>query len=161
MLYQSDGAILIVDDDGASRHALAKTLTKAGYRTRESDNGIDALKLLHVEQPALVLLDFEMPQMDGAEVLKQLPERTDNLVFVEMTEQQRGPYLDQQSTLARLVSKKYLTEVDRRRVLCCIANMRMLCDSTFLFDKQTNSSPKLVRRTCRAPRSSCASKTRR
>src|ERR1700724_3553633 len=73
MLYQSDGAILIVDDDGASRNALAKTLTKAGYRTRESDNGIDALKLLHVEQPALVFLDFEMPQMDGDGLLKQLP----------------------------------------------------------------------------------------
>src|SRR5690242_18978760 len=72
MRYNSDGAILIVDDDGASRHALAKTLAKAGYPTRESDNGIEALKLLHMEQPALVLLDFEMPQVDGAEVLKQL-----------------------------------------------------------------------------------------
>jgi sigma-B regulation protein RsbU (phosphoserine phosphatase) len=80
MLHQSDGAILIVDDDGATRHALAKTLTKAGYRTRESDNGIDALKLLHVEQPALVLLDFEMPQMDGDEVLKQLRSDRDPLV---------------------------------------------------------------------------------
>src|ERR1044072_7791190 len=80
MHSQSDGAILIVDDDGASRRALAKTLTKAGYRTRESDNGIDALKLLHVEQPALVLLDFEMPQMDGAEVLKQLRSDRDPLV---------------------------------------------------------------------------------
>jgi superfamily II DNA or RNA helicase len=77
------------------------------------------------------------------EVLKQLPERTDNLVFVEMTDQQRGPYLDQQTTLARLVHKKYLTEVDRRRVMCCITNMRMLCNSTFLYDKQTNVSPKL------------------
>src|SRR5438552_8004010 len=60
-----------------------------------------------------------------------------------MTEQQRGPYLDQQATLARLVHKKCLTEVDRRRVLCCIANMRMLCNSTWLYDKTTNVSPKL------------------
>ncbi len=78
-----------------------------------------------------------------AEVLTQLPERTDNIVYVEMTDAQRGPYADQQSTLARLVHKKYLTEVDRRRILCCIVNMRMLCDSTFLYDKQTNVSPKL------------------
>src|SRR5207237_160501 len=62
---------------------------------------------------------------------------------VEMTEAQRGPYAEQQLTLARLINKKYLTDVDRRRILCCIANMRMLCDSTFLFDKQTNVSPKL------------------
>src|SRR5207302_5911698 len=78
-----------------------------------------------------------------AEVLSQLPERTDNTVYVELADAQRGPYADQQATLARLVTKKYLTEVDRRRILCCIANMRMLCDSTFLYGKQTNVSPKL------------------
>ncbi len=78
-----------------------------------------------------------------AEVLSQLPERTENTVYVELTDAQRGPYADQQATLARLVAKKYLTEVDRRRILCCIANLRMLCDSTFLYDKQTNVSPKL------------------
>jgi SNF2 family DNA or RNA helicase len=78
-----------------------------------------------------------------AEVLSQLPERTDNTVYVEMTEAQRGPYSEQQFTLARLLQKKYLSEVDRRRILCCIANMRMLCDSTFLYDKQTSVSPKL------------------
>src|SRR5260370_6517554 len=60
-----------------------------------------------------------------------------------MTEQQRIPYGEQQTTLARLLQKKYLTEVDRRRILCCIANLRMLCDSTFLLDGQTNVSPKL------------------
>ena len=78
-----------------------------------------------------------------AEVLSQLPERTDNTVYVELTDAQRGPYTDQQATLARLVQKKYLTEVDRRRILGCITNLRMLCDSTFLYDKQTNVSPKL------------------
>jgi SNF2 family DNA or RNA helicase len=78
-----------------------------------------------------------------AEVLSQLPERTDNTLYVEMTEAQRVPYQEQQATLAQLLSKKYLTEIDRRRILACIANMRMLCDSTFLYDKQTNVSPKL------------------
>jgi superfamily II DNA or RNA helicase len=78
-----------------------------------------------------------------AEVLKQLPGRTDKLAFVEMTDQQRGPYVEQQTTLARLLHKKYLTEMDRRRVMCCITNMRMLCNSTYLYDKQTNVSPKL------------------
>ncbi|MCC6417275.1 MAG: DEAD/DEAH box helicase [Gemmataceae bacterium] len=78
-----------------------------------------------------------------AQVLTELPERTESIVYVELTDAQRGPYADQQTTLARLVAKKYLTEVDRRRILCCIANMRMLCDSTFLYDKQTNVSPKL------------------
>jgi SNF2 family DNA or RNA helicase len=78
-----------------------------------------------------------------AEVLSQLPERTDNTVFVEMTEAQRAPYAEQQYTLARLLQKKYLAEVDRRRIMGCVTNMRMLCNSTFLYDKQTNVSPKL------------------
>src|SRR5207244_4679554 len=72
-----------------------------------------------------------------AEVLSQLPARTDNTIFVEMTQEQRTPYAEEQLTLVRLMSKKYLTEVDRRRVLCCLTNMRMLCDRTFLSDKQT------------------------
>ncbi len=77
------------------------------------------------------------------EVLSQLPARTDSTVFVELSEAQKGPYAEQQTTLARLLAKKYLTEIDRRRILCCLANLRMLCDSTFLLDKTTNVSPKL------------------
>jgi superfamily II DNA or RNA helicase len=78
-----------------------------------------------------------------AEVLSQLPARTDNMVYVEMADAQRIPYAEHQSTLARLIGKKYLSEVDRRRILACLANLRMLCDSTYLLDRQTNVSPKL------------------
>jgi SNF2 family DNA or RNA helicase len=78
-----------------------------------------------------------------AEVLSQLPPRTENTVFVEMTEAQRIPYAEQRYTLARLLQKKYLTEIDRRRIMGCITNLRMLCDSTYLYDKETSVSPKL------------------
>jgi hypothetical protein len=37
----------------------------------------------------------------------------------------------------------WLSEIDQKRILCCIQNMRMICNSTFLFDKQTRHSPKL------------------
>jgi SNF2 family DNA or RNA helicase len=77
------------------------------------------------------------------EVLSQLPARTDSTVFVELSDAQKAPYAEQQTTLARLLAKKYLTEIDRRRILCCLANLRMLCDSTFLLDRTTNVSPKL------------------
>jgi SNF2 family DNA or RNA helicase len=78
-----------------------------------------------------------------AEVLSQLPARTDNIVYVEMAEDQKGPYTEHQHVLARLLQKKYLTEVDRRRILACVTNLRMICGSTWLLDKQTNVSPKL------------------
>jgi superfamily II DNA or RNA helicase len=77
------------------------------------------------------------------EVLSQLPARTDTTVYVEMADAQRGPYAEHGHTLARLLQKKYLTEIDRRRILASITNLRMLSDSTFLLDKQTKVSPKL------------------
>jgi SNF2 family DNA or RNA helicase len=78
-----------------------------------------------------------------AEVLSQLPERTDNTIYVELTEPQRIPYEAQRSNLARLLSKSVLNDLDRKRILACIVNMRLVCDSTFLFDKTSNVSPKL------------------
>jgi len=77
------------------------------------------------------------------EVLSQLPARTDNTIIVEMRDEQRVPYEAQRSRLAQLLQKKALSELDRRRILACLVNMRMLCDSTFLFDKETTVSPKL------------------
>src|SRR5262245_39676132 len=77
------------------------------------------------------------------EVLTQLPERTDNTVFVELADEQRGPYEEQRTNLARLLQKNYLTDLDRKRILACIVNMRTVCDSTFLFARQTRVSPKL------------------
>lgn len=78
-----------------------------------------------------------------AEVLGQLPPRTDSTVYVELSDAQRKPYDEQKTMLARLVQKAFLTEIDRKRILASLANLRMICDSTFLFDKTTHHSPKL------------------
>ena len=72
MPKNSNGQILIVDDDDTSRRALARILAAAGYQCREAESGAEALKLVQIDQPSLLLLDFEMPGLDGAEVMKQL-----------------------------------------------------------------------------------------
>jgi SNF2 family DNA or RNA helicase len=81
------------------------------------------------------------------EVLKDLPKRTDQILHVSLTPQQAEPYWEQNDILAGLMRKwerqRWLSEIDLRRIMCCLQNMRMLCNSTFLFDKQTNHSPKL------------------
>jgi SNF2 family DNA or RNA helicase len=81
------------------------------------------------------------------EVLTDLPPRTDQVFRVQLTEEQAGPYGEQSDILARLMHKwqkqGWLSEIDLRRITCCIQNMRMLCNSTFLFDKETHHSPKL------------------
>ena len=68
----SHAEILIVDDDGLSRKILAQVLTSAGYNCQVCGDGAKALEIIHVKPPSLLLLDFDMPGTNGAEVLRQL-----------------------------------------------------------------------------------------
>ncbi len=72
MPIQTADRILVIDDDATSRRLLVRTLSKAGYNCSESPDGIEALKSLRADPPALLLLDYDMPGMNGAEVLEQL-----------------------------------------------------------------------------------------
>ncbi|MBA2241615.1 MAG: SpoIIE family protein phosphatase [Chthoniobacterales bacterium] len=69
--------ILVADDDPMSRRLLVRTLVSAGFACRESADGVEALEILHKEIPSLLLLDFDMPGLNGAEVLKRLRAETD------------------------------------------------------------------------------------
>ncbi len=64
--------ILVLDDDAMSRRVLTQLLGAAGYNCRVSKDGADALKIIHARPPSLLLLDFDMPGLNGAEVLQRL-----------------------------------------------------------------------------------------
>jgi class 3 adenylate cyclase len=66
------GYVLIVDDDALNRTLLTKSLELDGHRTTALDNGFAALASLDTDTPDLVLLDVEMPGIDGIEVLERL-----------------------------------------------------------------------------------------
>ena len=68
----SEAEILIVDDDALSRKILAQVLASAGYNCQVCENGAEALEIIRARPPSLLLLDFDMPGANGAEVLKQL-----------------------------------------------------------------------------------------
>src|SRR5947209_17358892 len=76
MSENSRPEILVVDDDGMSRRVLAQLLNAAGYNCRVSKDGSEALEIIHERPPSLLLLDFDMPGPNGAEVLRRL--RSDN-----------------------------------------------------------------------------------
>jgi sigma-B regulation protein RsbU (phosphoserine phosphatase) len=72
MRDNSHAEILVVDDDAMSRRVLAQLLSAAGYNCRVSNDGSEALETIHMRPPSLLLLDFDMPGLNGAEVLRRL-----------------------------------------------------------------------------------------
>jgi PAS domain S-box-containing protein len=93
------GPVLVVEDDAGTRALLGKALGKAGWRVSEAENGRVALEQMQRTQPALILLDLMMPEMDGFEFLdalrRQQPRRDVPVV---------------------VITAKTLTEEDRRRL---------------------------------------------
>ncbi len=80
------------------------------------------------------------------EVLKELPERIDQHLFVEMTREQWEHHEDNRMIVAKIVAKwrrlGYLTESDQRKLMIALQNMRMSCNNTFLLDKKTDHGVK-------------------
>lgn len=68
--------ILVVEDDAAVSGLLQLVLRDDGYRVATADEGVVALEECVVEDPALILLDLDLPGMDGAEFLQAYRTRT-------------------------------------------------------------------------------------
>jgi CheY-like chemotaxis protein len=64
--------ILVVDDDASVRATIASALGELGYAVSEASDGAQALAAVREEAPSLVILDFVMPGMDGAEVAREI-----------------------------------------------------------------------------------------
>jgi CheY-like chemotaxis protein len=64
--------VLIADDDSSLRLLVSTTLSGDDYNIVEAENGVDALLLAKSHHPMLVLLDVNMPDLDGLEVCRRI-----------------------------------------------------------------------------------------
>jgi putative two-component system response regulator len=71
-MSETRGTVLAVDDDPGALSALADALGTLGFEVVQAANGETALELARDRQPDVVLLDVQMPGMDGFEVCRQL-----------------------------------------------------------------------------------------
>lgn len=71
----SDAPILVVDDDPCIRGLVSEALDWEGYQVVTAANGAEALRLAEAEPPALVLLDMQMPVLDGPGFIRALQAR--------------------------------------------------------------------------------------
>src|SRR5262249_26772859 len=77
MRYATPGKIPVVDDEPANVELLKRLMVRLGYEVLGAPNGELALELVRRERPDIVLLDVEMPGIDGFEVCRQLKARLD------------------------------------------------------------------------------------
>lgn len=88
--------VLVIDDAPDSRLMIQRLLERANYRVLVADRGEAGLALAEAESPDLIALDFVMPEMDGAEVLRRLRahDRTRGIPVVMLTASHDDEHID-------------------------------------------------------------------
>lgn len=77
--------ILVVEDDAALLKLIERCLASGGYRTAGITGGVEALAWLERHTPRLMILDYQLPDMDGGQLLEQLENRGTRVPFVVST----------------------------------------------------------------------------
>ena len=78
------------------------------------------------------------------QVLKELPNVIEQNIYVEMSMDQAAYHSNFARGIAQIIKKKYISPYDMQRLMLLLSRMRMVCDSTYLIDQETNISPKLT-----------------
>ena len=73
-IYDTDasGEVLIIEDDADAAELLSRTVSKLGFSTRIAGNGIEGLAAVKERLPKAIMLDLNMPQLNGFEFIEQL-----------------------------------------------------------------------------------------
>ena len=81
--------VLVVEDNDKNMKLIRDVLQATGYDTVEASTGDDAVKLALSQAPALVLMDVQLPGIDGVEALARLrdDERTASIPVLALTAQ--------------------------------------------------------------------------
>ena len=109
--------------------------------SREKKNtilGYRNLDIVHEKLKGLII------RRRREEVFDSLPEQVVNDYYLDLSPQQDEIHQGYVQSLFRIINKKVLTPMDIKRMQMILLKMRMVCNSTYLIDKKTNISPKLV-----------------
>jgi CheY-like chemotaxis protein len=71
---QASPTIMLVEDDEISRTLLHQLLQNSGYRIIEAIDGLEALKIAMRERPTLILMDVDLPGLDGIGITRRIRE---------------------------------------------------------------------------------------
>lgn len=84
-IQPEDALILVVDDEGAIRYSVSKTLERVGYNVMTASSGEEALEMMEEYGFDVVLTDIRMPGISGVDLLARIKEHTSDIVVILMT----------------------------------------------------------------------------
>ncbi|MBX3085330.1 MAG: response regulator [Anaerolineae bacterium] len=79
--YDAPPMVLVVEDDDGTRQLLREVLESGGYYVTETNSGAQAIELAYALMPALVILDAQLPDMNGWDVLAELKANPDTSIL--------------------------------------------------------------------------------
>lgn len=77
--------ILHIEDNADSALIMARLLTLWGYHCLSAENGASGLRQIEIERPDLLLLDLNLPDIHGLEIVRQLRARSERLPIIAVT----------------------------------------------------------------------------
>ena len=99
MKNTAGGGILLVDDDEGFRSFVSELLESIGYQTRELATGNEVLAAVADERPAAILLDVQLPGLNGYEVCRELRQRYGDSIAIIFISGTRTDPLDRSGGL--------------------------------------------------------------
>jgi len=113
-VLKGSGIILVIDDDANVRESLKADLSQLGYAVAVAADGLEGLKLANKLRPDAILLDVQMPDMDGWRILSML--KSDSLlaqipVIMISMEEQSGYAMKPTDYMAKPLKRDQLTAV--------------------------------------------------
>ncbi len=77
--------VLVVDDEGAIRYSVGKTLQRIGYEVEEASSGEEALEMMAKRDYDVILTDIRMPGLTGVDLLKRIKDISPDAIVILMT----------------------------------------------------------------------------
>jgi two-component system response regulator MprA len=85
MSLSPNSRVAVVDDDAAIRSALARALRMENYDVDGYDDGLSALRAFQISAPDAIILDLQLPDIDGVEVCQRIRKAGDNTPILMLT----------------------------------------------------------------------------
>lgn len=82
---EEDAFILVVDDEGAIRYSISKTLQRIGYQVHTAASGEEALDMMQNQDYDVVLTDIRMPGLSGVDLLSEIKKKVPDAVVILLT----------------------------------------------------------------------------